>query len=271
MLEESGWTGRFVAIAILAIPITLAALNSPDQFSPRVAENKGLYSPNYADTTRADQFSLKKASAASPTSALADLTAPPKSSPSPDAPPAPTVGSSPSQAPVMDTPPAKATTPAGTDAPATASGGSSGTTPPAAQSYGNFTLADLEAQVPKSEAGNFILDVPEIYYTGGDVEVQSVLKGQSVETIAQILPEKVNNNDGHRLRIFRMLVQCCAADARPYSIPVDFGKKAPDYKEMSWVKIVGTMTYKQEGGQTVPVLEAKTIEETTAPDQTMIY
>jgi hypothetical protein len=271
MLEESGWTGRFVAIAILAIPITLAALNSPDQFSPRVAENKGLYSPNYADTTRADQFSLKKASAASPTSALADLTAPPKSSPSPDAPPAPKAGSSPSQAPAMDTPPAKATTPAGTDAPATASGGSSGTTPPAAQSYGNFTLADLEAQVPKSEAGNFILDVPEIYYTGGDVEVQSVLKGQSVETIAQILPEKVNNDDGHRLRIFRMLVQCCAADARPYSIPVDFGKKAPDYKEMSWVKIVGTMTYKQEGGQTVPVLEAKTIEETTAPDQTMIY
>lgn len=277
MLEESGWTGRFVAIAILAIPITLAALNSPDQFSPRVAENKGLYSPNYADTTRADQFSLKKAaSPASPTSALADLTAPARST-SPDAPPAPTPavatgpGAAPAATPTMDAPPAKATTPAGTDAPATASGGSSTTTPPAAQSYGNFTLADLEAQVPKSEAGNFILDVPEIYYTGGDVEVQSVLKGQSVETIAQILPEKVNNDDGHRLRIFRMLVQCCAADARPYSIPVDFGKKAPDYKEMSWVKIVGTMTYKQEGGQTVPVLEAKTIEETTAPDQTMIY
>ena len=169
-----------------------------------------------------------------------------------------------------DAPPAKATAAAGSDAPATASGGNTSTSAPA-QSYGSFTLADLEAQVPKSEAGNFILDVPEIYYTGGDIEVQNVLKGQSVETIAQVLPEKVNNDDGHRLRIFRMLVQCCAADARPYSIPVDFGKKAPDYKEMSWVKIVGTMTYKQEGGQTVPVLEAKTIEETTAPDQTMIY
>jgi uncharacterized membrane protein YcgQ (UPF0703/DUF1980 family) len=68
-----------------------------------------------------------------------------------------------------------------------------------------------------------------------------------------------------------MLVQCCAADARPYSIPLDFGKKAPDFKEMSWVKVIGTMTYKQEGGQTVPVLEAKSIEETTAPDQSMIY
>jgi hypothetical protein len=267
MIEESGWTGRFVAIAILAIPITLAALNSPDQFSSRVAENKGLYTPNYADTTRADQFSLKKAVTPAATSALHDLTAQPKTSP--DAPPTPVTGPG-TGTPPADMPPAVATTPAGTDAPATLSGGNSATPAPA-QSYGSFTLADLEAQVPKSEAGNFILDVPEIYYTGGDVEVQSVLKGQSVETIAQILPEKVNNDDGHRLRIFRMLVQCCAADARPYSIPVDFGKKAPDYKEMSWVKIVGTMTYKQEGGQTVPVLEAKTIEETTAPDQTMIY
>jgi hypothetical protein len=261
MLEESGWTGRFTAAAILIVPITLAALNSPDQFSPRVAENKGLYAPNYADTSRADEFSLKKAASSTPP--LASLPTQPKASP--DAPPAPS-----NSLPLpTDLPPAQ-TTPAGTDAPVSASGGSTGTPAPA-QSFGSFTLADLEAQVPKSAAGNFILDVPEIYYTGGDIEVQKVLTGQSVETIAQILPEKVNNDDGHRLRIFRMLVQCCAADARPYSIPLDFGKKAPDFKEMSWVKVIGTMTYKQEGGQTVPVLEAKSIEETTAPDQSMIY
>jgi hypothetical protein len=82
------------------------------------------------------------------------------------------------------------------------------------QSYGKFSLADLEAQVPKSKEGNFILEVPEIYYTAGDAEVQRVITGQSVETVAQVLPEKVNNPDGHRLRIFRLLVQCCAADAR---------------------------------------------------------
>jgi hypothetical protein len=260
MLEESGWTGRFTAAAILAVPITLAALNSPDQFSPQVAENKGLYSPNYSDSSRADEFSLKKATPSAP---LANLTPPP-----------PTSSDLPSKTehsvPSGDLPP-EATSPAGSDAPmVSASGGNTGAPAPA-QSFGNFTLADLEAQVPKSAAGNFILDVPEIYYTGGDLEVQKVLTGQSVETIAQILPEKVNNEDGHRLRIFRMLVQCCAADARPYSIPLDFGKKAPEYKEMSWVKVVGTMTYKQEGGQTVPILEAKSIEETTAPDQSMIY
>jgi uncharacterized membrane protein YcgQ (UPF0703/DUF1980 family) len=113
--------------------------------------------------------------------------------------------------------------------------------------------------------------VPEIYYTAGDLEVQKVITGQGVETVAQVLPEKVNNENGHRLRVFRMLVQCCAADARPYSVPVDFGKKAPDFKEMSWIKVTGTMSYKQEGGQTVPVINATKIEETTAPADAMIY
>ena len=153
-------------------------------------------------------------------------------------------------------------------------GGSGGSSPDAgktAQSYGSFTLEDLKAQVPQSKEGNFILDVPEIYYTGGDVEVQRVLTGQSVETIAQVLPEKVNNAEGNRIRIFRLLVQCCAADARPYSVPVDFGKKAPEYKDMTWVKVTGTMSYQKEGDQTVPVLNATKIEETTAPSETTLY
>ena len=119
--------------------------------------------------------------------------------------------------------------------------------------------------------GNFLLEVPEIYYTAGDKEVQGVLAGQSVETIAQVLPEKLNNPDGKRVRIFRLLIQCCAADARPFSIPVEFEKKAPEFKESTWVKVTGKMTYKSEGGQTVPVLLATTMTESAEPDNKMIY
>jgi uncharacterized membrane protein YcgQ (UPF0703/DUF1980 family) len=125
--------------------------------------------------------------------------------------------------------------------------------------------------VPQNKEGHFLLEVPEIYYTGGDLEVQKVLTGQMVETTAQVLPEKVNNTDGHRMRIFRMLVQCCAADARPFSVPIDFGKKAPEFKDMTWVKVTGKISYKKEGDQTVPLLEVTKVEETTAPDNAMIY
>jgi hypothetical protein len=63
-LEESGWGGRLVALFILIVPITLAATLTPDRYSPNAVVNKGLYNPNYADTSRADQFSLKNKSTA---------------------------------------------------------------------------------------------------------------------------------------------------------------------------------------------------------------
>ncbi|MES2736037.1 MAG: hypothetical protein V4672_06940 [Verrucomicrobiota bacterium] len=242
ILEESGWTGRLVAILILAAPITWAAIKSPDRYSANAVMNKGVYNQNYNSTARADEFTLR-GDGSKPSRAA------PKPVPMPDTPlPAPDKFNDPETV-------AKA----------------SSAPPKEAQSYGSFTLEDLKQQIEQNSKGEFILQVPEIYYTGGDLEVQRVITGQPIETIAQVLPEKVNNADGHRLRIFRMLVQCCAADARPYSVPVDFGKKAPDYKEMTWVKISGIMSYEKDGDQTIPVIKATSIEETTAPDNTMIY
>lgn len=253
ILEESSWPGRIAVLLILATPLSWAALYTPDRYSPNAVVNKGLYDPNYADTSRAEQFSLQNKAAktpAKPDTGAAKAATGPASMPPP--------GVAAASAAVAD--------------------GSKKVNekdiPKAAQeskSYGSFTLEDLKAQVPQSKDGNFILEVPELYYTGGDLEVQKVLTGQMVETIAQVLPEKVNNAEGHRLRIFRMLVQCCAADARPYSVPVDFGKKAPEFKEMAWIKVVGKMGYKKEGDQTVPIIEATKVEETTAPDNAMIY
>jgi hypothetical protein len=270
ILDESGPLGRTVAILILSVPLVLAAAMTPDRYSGAAVVNKGLYNQNYASTANADQFTLRKES--KPVAKIAD------------APPAPVA---------VALPPANVARVPGSAAPATASVATSNMGPggpspekvadmvardaskPAgkadAKSYGSFTLDDLKAQVPMSKDGNFILEVPELYYTAGDKEVQGVLTGQSVETTAQVMPEKVNNEDGKRLRILRMLVQCCAADARPYSVPVEFAEKAPTFKDMAWVKVTGIMGYKQEGGQLVPVIQAKEIKETTAPDNAMLY
>ena len=263
ILEESGWGGRLVALFILVVPITLAATLTPDRYSPNAVVNKGLYNPNYADTSRADQFSLKNKSTAPTTPKRAE----PKVTPM-DLPPA-TVAAAPGTdkkappIPGAPPPPSKpGEPPNAANAPKP---------PQEAKSYGTFSLEDLKAQVPQNKEGHFLLEVPEIYYTGGDLEVQKVLTGQMIETTAQVLPEKVNNADGHRMRIFRMLVQCCAADARPFSVPIDFGKRAPSFKDMTWVKVTGKVSYKKEGEQTVPLIEVSKVEETTAPDSAMIY
>jgi len=227
---------------VLIAPLSWAAFHTPDRYSANAVMNKGLYNPNYSDQTNADKFALRTDKPATTRTAPAPTPLPAQPLPPPDQ-----YKKAENITKASPPPPDKA------------------------QSFGSFTLEDLKKQVPQSKEGNFILEVPEIYYTAGDLEVQNVIQGQGVETVAQVLPEKVNNENSHRLRVFRLMVQCCAADARPYSVPVDFGKKAPDFKEMSWVKVVGKMTYKKEGDQTVPVIEATSIEETAAPADAMIY
>ncbi len=247
ILEESGSIGRLVAIIILAVPVSYAAVRSPDRFSVQTAVNKGVYAQNYTDTTAARQYSrVKNDDNISSTSALPNH--------------ASAKAAETWHAPVAET----------NSAPVAAA---------QTKSYGTFTLADLKAQVPQNKEGNFLLEIPEIYYTAGDKEVQGVLAGQPVETTAQVLPEKMPDpenpdkqiNHPTRLRIFRMLVQCCAADARPFSIPAEFEKKAPEFKGMTWVKVTGTMTYKSEGGQTVPVLLVTSMTESAEPDNKMMY
>lgn len=258
IIEESGLIGRIVAISILAVPITYASIKSPDRYtSATTIANRGVYDQSYTKDAKAGKFDLKKGD----TTPAAKQDAPP-AAPAPtvaanSTPPAGTTNSAP--------PPATTATPPATVANAAPSGASQ------SKSYGSFTLKDLEAQVPKSKDGNFQLEVPEIYYTAGDKEVQSVITGQPIETTAQVIPEKVHNEKGTRVRIFRMLIQCCAADARPYSVPVEFGKEAPKFKEMSWVKIVGKMNYVKEGDQIVPIIEATSMTEAPEPDNKMVY
>lgn len=224
----------------------VAATFTPDKPSAAWVQNKGLYNQKYDDTSRKEQFALRKDTAQKPEI---------------------TVNAVPAISDAQRTPGSAAGNSGATPTETTTAAASSS----AAKSFGSFTLADLKAQVPQNKEGEFILEVPELYYTAGDKEVQGVLKGQPVITTAQVLPEKVNNADGKRLRIFRLLVQCCAADARPYSIPVEFEDKAPELKEMSWIELHGKMDYVTENGQVVPLMKATSHKEAAAPTDAMLY
>jgi hypothetical protein len=246
ILDESGPVGRTAAILILSVPLIVAAAMTPDSFSPAGIIAKGLYDQDFSKLAKVETRlnSAKSVANAAPPAAGERV---------------------PGSAAAGTTDKVVSTMPAATTSPA-------GSAPKAeAKSYGSFTLEDLKKQVPQNKAGDFQLEVPEIYYTAGDKEVQGVLKGQPVETTAQVLPEKVNNEAGKRLRIFRLQVQCCAADARPFSIPAEFEDKAPDIADMTWVKIHGVMDYQKEGDQVVPVLKVTSYTETSAPENTMLY
>ena len=132
-------------------------------------------------------------------------------------------------------------------------------------------MADLERMVPKNSEGKFLLDVPQIFYTAGDDELMKVMEGIPVESVAQVMEETLNNPNGTRLKLFRLFVECCAADARPLSIPIDFGKAPPPFEELGWVKVIGKIHYAEEDGNIVPLIQVESMEPTAEPMDMMMY
>jgi len=223
--EDGSVFGRLLMFVVLLAPVSAAAVMSPDAFSAEHRRNQ-LAAMGDLDATKAslpDKFDIRKQAEGAGAGATAGVPT--------DEDPASTAAGAP--------PPAGAANAGG--APATSSG---------------FSIKDLEGLVKRSDEGNFMISLIELFYSSGDVEVREVLRGQPVETVGQVVPDTVNNPNGTRLRAFRMFMQCCAADARPISIPVEFGTEPPAFKEMGWYKLIGTMDFQTESGIMVPILKA---------------
>jgi hypothetical protein len=233
------------AVIILIVPMLMAAHFSQDRFSSGYVAKWGkierqIYQMRLADRRAAATARGQVAAAAAAANAPAGTADTPPSAPGdPNAPDA-----------AADTPPDGATEGA---------------------EWSAFTMADLERMVPKNEAGNFLLDVPQLFYTAGDEELMTVMEGIPIETTAQVMEETLNNPTGNRLKLFRLFVECCAADARPLSVPIDFGKAPPEYEEMGWVKVIGKIHYAEEDGAVVPIINVESMEATAEPMDMMLY
>jgi hypothetical protein len=141
----------------------------------------------------------------------------------------------------------------------------------ATPSWNTFTMDDLKNMVPQNDKGEFLLDVPQIFYTAGDKELMEVMEGIPVETTAQLMEETLHNPNKTRLKAFRLFIECCAADARPLSIPIDFGKAPPPYVDMGWYKIYGKLHYAREDGEIIPLLQIERIESTVEPTDGLLF
>ena len=129
---------------------------------------------------------------------------------------------------------------------------------------GGLTLALVEKYQPRNKDGNFELGVMQLYYSGSDEEYARIMKGQPVETIGQVVKDEVVPGSS-RLRIFTLQVTCCAADARPYSIPVEFTGTPPEHRDMGWYKITGTIDYVDERGVRTALLRATDMQPSLRP------
>jgi len=131
-------------------------------------------------------------------------------------------------------------------------------------------VSAADEYLPKSKTGNIMVQVTDLLYAAEDSSLRGDFSGKKIEMIGQLMPDNVNNATGNRFKLVRMLMVCCAADARPVAVLVDSGHD-PKIPEMSWVRVTGFATFPIEGGRTIALVRADSVAVTDPPEETMLY
>jgi len=128
-----------------------------------------------------------------------------------------------------------------------------------------LTIEEIEKGHRRTSDGFLEFDLMELFFATGDPEMQNLIGGLEIETEGRIVPEKVNNPDGTRMRLYRMFMTCCVADSRAIPIILEFGATPPILPENGWIKVAGTMTFPEEKGRLQAVLEVARATPADAP------
>jgi uncharacterized repeat protein (TIGR03943 family) len=136
---------------------------------------------------------------------------------------------------------------------------------------GTFTVDDLVKETGgRTPEGHIKLQLIEVYMMPAQKpDVREVVSSQTVETVGQLIKDK--NNQGQP-KLFRMMVTCCAADARPIAVPVEFTSETPPtWKELGWYKVSGKIIYRQENGASTAVFQASAITPEKPPRSQFLF
>jgi uncharacterized repeat protein (TIGR03943 family) len=124
-----------------------------------------------------------------------------------------------------------------------------------------------EQFLPRAADGNVMLEVTDLLYGESEESLRKEFVGKTIEVVGQYLPGTKENE----FKIVRMLIVCCAADARPIAVSVR-PEKPVSIADMSWVKVIGTAEYQENGSAKAKVtLKAVQVEPTDPPQDAMLY
>jgi uncharacterized repeat protein (TIGR03943 family) len=133
-------------------------------------------------------------------------------------------------------------------------------------STGQDSQTDAEQYLPKAPDGNIALEVSDLLYSQTEESLRKMFSGKTVEVIGQYLA----GSDKSQFKIVRMFIVCCAADARPISVPVKAAGPV-SVADMSWVKVIGQPQFVKNGDKTTVMLKAAQVVPTDPPAEAMLY
>jgi len=132
------------------------------------------------------------------------------------------------------------------------------------------TSPETTTSTSEKPVGPMPLQIIDMLYAIQMPSYRGEFEGKLVEMIGQFVPMSTGNPKGDRFQAVRMFMTCCAADAKPLGVIVQF-PKLPLVPEMGWVKITGKPTFPVEGGRRTAILDATKVEPCPAPSDPFVY
>jgi len=165
---------------------------------------------------------------------------------------------------------------------AKASVSSAASTAIAASGSSEAASADSASSIPSvsetasskgASSGAMPVQIIDMLYAVQMPSYREEFEGKEVELTGQYVPLTTGNPKGDRFQAIRMFITCCAADAKPVGVTVQYPRDVKPFKipEMGWVKITGKPVFPMEGGRRTAIIEATKVEECTAPSEPFVY
>lgn len=129
----------------------------------------------------------------------------------------------------------------------------------------------ISPEVPSDRSsGPMPLQAIDMLYALQMPSYREEFEGKEVEMIGQFVPMTTGNPKGDRFQLIRMFITCCAADAKPMGVTVQYATP-PHLSEMEWIRVTGKATFPMDGGKRTAVLEATGVKPCEAPSDPFVY
>lgn len=142
--------------------------------------------------------------------------------------------------------------------------------PPAPEAAPATTPGPEADYLQRTPEGHIIAEVMDMLYAAQDSALRKDFEGKTVELVGQLMPESTSAGARPRIKVVRMFMTCCAADARPVATLAEL-ETPSGLPDMTWIKVTGTATFPLEKGRRVAVIAAKSVVKTDPPEETMLY
>lgn len=122
----------------------------------------------------------------------------------------------------------------------------------------------------QSPDGAWRLEIIDLLYAATEPSWRNALTTVDIELIGQYFTGLPGTESG-RFSLIRMLMMCCAADARPLGVWVSHAETPDTPEEMAWVKVKGRVEFPLVEGIRLPIIRASAITPCPPPREWFLF